>query len=202
MTRAEYDAAMQKERDAAAAATRRALEGRQRPAAEPPKDTARDTQHAAPGMTPADVARIVSRETAFGRAVERNRLNADQERFLRVAYSTENPDDVAGWVDSAAKVFGVPSQQVAAAPQQAPTMPAKPIPPPPASTTAPGTAVPTDSPEDVLSWDKSMLQDYYDKFFPVPDDPGHPRNGSARRTLAQKVHAKLASRKLLLEPSR
>ena len=58
--------------------------------------------------------------------------------------------------------------------------------------------VPSDAPDNVLGWSQEQVDHYIAKHYPVPSMPWHPKNATARRTLAQKVQAQMVGRSITL----
>ena len=185
------DDAARKARDSAFAEARRMFEGKSK-AADPQKPQ----QQSNPTATPPDQNRL----RMFDRAVAKYSLSDEQITDLDILFANANPENVTDWVTSKAKAFaGVPSPQTVnpATPTQS-----KPVPPPTSVAPAPMSVVPSDAPDNILSWSEDQFSDYMSKHAPVPNDPTHPRNAAVRRTLAQKVHAALSNRRLVFEPRR
>lgn len=94
-----------KARDAGAAATRRALEGRPRPNGDTPQRT--DTPQPAPQPTgTVDIRAEMARVRAFERAANRYGLSDAALAVLEEDFNRANPTDPASWVTQRADAFG------------------------------------------------------------------------------------------------
>lgn len=61
----------------------------------------------APGLTSADVDKLVNRATAFERIATETKLTDSQRKRMDAAMRAENPDDVAGWSKSYLEDLGI-----------------------------------------------------------------------------------------------
>jgi hypothetical protein len=166
MTRAELAALLAERENAKAAEVRRALQGRQKPAAEP-------TQAAEPRVTEKPVSALsasdVKRLLAFNRAVGAHGFSDEQVADLEALMDVQRPDDISGWVAQKAKAFGVgktapttatqattpaPSAPVAAAPQA--TQPPAPMP----AVAPAGSTQPTSPIADRLAMSQDQMSAY------------------------------------------
>lgn len=96
-----------KARDAGAAATRRALEGRPaRPPGETPQPPRNDNPPPAPQSQTVDVRAEMARVRAFERAANRYGLTDAALSILEDDFNRANPTDPASWVSQRADAFG------------------------------------------------------------------------------------------------
>lgn len=191
-----------KERNAAAAATRRALEGKQKPKGEAPKSEPNAQPDATAATQPVDDfdqqfnARLALESLVQG--VASLGLNATQADAIKTLYKAEKPDDVATWVKQKADGLGFtktqntnPAQpaQSSAAPNPAPAQ-TQPVSTTPAPT---GSTSPTAPSSDVLRWSKDMVDAEMRQKAAVPHDLYDRRNRAAWRHMKDRALAAMST---------
>ncbi len=187
-----------KERNAAAAATRRALEGKQKPKAEAPKSEPTAHADATAGTQPVDdfdqqfTARLALESLVQG--IASLGLNVTQANAIKTLYKDEKPDDVATWVKQKADGLGFTKTQnpnPAQSPQSSGATPAQsqPVTPSPAPA---GSTSPTAPPSDVLRWSKDMVDAEMRQKAVVPHDLYDRRNRAVWRAAKDKALAAMA----------
>lgn len=197
------DAAAQKAHDAGAAAARRALEGKQKPAEPKPQPATQPAANAA-GLSIADVQQMMAEQSVFDRTVGKLGLSDDAISILSALRTVEKPPNLAEWLTERAKVFAPAPGPASAATGIQPAIPttqAKPVPPATGVAPAPVATVPSDAPDNVLEWSQGQVDDYVSKHYPMPNHPMHPANAAARKVLSQKVHQAMAKRLIAFGPS-
>jgi hypothetical protein len=197
---ADLAAAEQKGKNAAYAEARRWAESEvakataknDKPAQQSPPQSAPSTG----GLTEADVARMVARESDFVRSVTEAKMSGPQEALLRDLFAAQKPPDVKAWFAEKAAAFGTVQQPaVQTASTQSTNMPSTPV-HPATVTPAPVATVPSDIPDNPMSWTPAQTEAYIAKNFPKPDDPSHPKNDAARRKLADMSRQQLGPMRL------
>lgn len=191
-----------KERNAGAAAARKAIEGKQKPKAEPPKPVTQATESSASQPSPVDdfdqlfEQRLAIESLAQG--IASHGLNAKQADAIKTLYKAEKPGDVSDWVKQKVADLGFtktpnPAQvaQSSAAPNTAPVQTQPATPPIPAP--APASTNLTAPPSDVLRWSKDMVDAKMRTVAKVPQDLYHPANREAWRQAKSMAMAALAS---------
>ncbi len=197
----EFEARLQQERNAAAAAARREAEGRLKPKAEPPKQTApaqADPQSpAVSNMSAAEIRRLM----AFNRAIGQHGLSDEQTADLEQLLEVQRPENVSEWVASKARLFGksatpIPNTQPST---HAVPNPAVPVPTPIATspTPAPSTSVPNENPDDVMRWTEAPWAAYVRRNGAVPGNPYHWANYKVHQELARKAEASMATKRVV-----
>jgi hypothetical protein len=201
MSRADLDALIEQRANAAAAAARRAEQGKQKPNAESPQNTKPDP------VTPVGaeqvamlVAQAVARETAFHEATRDAGLSPAQAATLRKLMVVDNPQDavaVTAWVKEQATVFGKTANQQATTPQTA-TQPTAPSVPAPIAASPPSMTIPLERDVSVLEMSAEQIHDLMRKKGGDPSNPYHPRNRAARREIRKETEAALRTRRVRL----
>jgi hypothetical protein len=172
------------------------------PAPEPkPSTNSQPAQPTAPAASPDVFARMLEEDRAITRVVASSNLSDVQEGILRALLPVEKPANVREWAIEKAKAFGSvqPAPAAAVASTQSTNMPPKPVVAPANSIPAPVSTVPSDSADNPMQWTEAQLASYRQQHYPVPENPGDPRNAAPRRLLAIKTKASAAHLKIPLD---
>lgn len=192
-----------KERNAGAAAARKAIEGKQKPKAEPPKSSPASSEPvAAQASTTDDFDQLLDQRLAvesLAQGIVSHGLTAKQADAIKTLYKAEKPSDVADWVKQKVTDLGFTKTPNPAQPAQSSAMP-NPAPAHSQSTTPPvhapapvGSTNPAAPPSDVLRWSKDMVDADMRTKAKVPQDLYHPANREAWRHAKARAMAALAN---------
>lgn len=187
-SREQYESAIKAARDAAFAEARRTFEGKA------PKK--RERTEEAQTVDPAD---IVSRHMDLMDTLSELNLSSSQRRRIVDAFKRENPSEPGQWARDFVADLGLGQASKPAAAPETPKATNNP-PAPHVPSAAPGSAVPTDRPEDVLSWDEDMVHAYIRRKGARPTDPYHRDNLPVLKELGQMMNRAMADRRVLVGP--
>jgi hypothetical protein len=196
LTRSELDALLTERANSAAAAARRAEQGKQKPTAEPTHaPEPRVTEKPVSSMTATEVKRLL----AFNRAVGAHGFSDAQVTDLEALLDVQQPEDLSGWVAQKAQAWGAGKPATATTNNTPPAQPAtqtQPSAPSPAVAPS-GSSSPASVIADKLAMSPDMMKAYLRTQNYNPHNRFTPDSRKAIRAVAEEGRRLLESVQVL-----